>query len=88
METILFGWIATSLNLVYKLPQIYKLCKTHDARGISFRSYIIQTLSYIFYMLHGIFNNDYTIIVMGCSTFIQCSIILWLSYKYKNQTSE
>jgi len=88
METILFGWIATSLSLVYKLPQIYKLYKTHDGRGISIKSYIIQTFSYIFYMLHGLFNTDYPIIVMGISCFCQCLIIIWLSYKYKNQTSE
>ena len=84
METILFGWIATSLNLVYKLPQIYKLCKTKDARGISIKSYIIQTHSYLFYMLHGLYNKDYPIIVMGSSSFFQCLIIIWLSYKYKN----
>ena len=84
MEKILFGWIATSFNLVYKLPKIYKLYKTNDARGISIKAYVIQTISYIFYMLHGIFNSDYPIIVMGISSFIQCLVIIKLWRKAKN----
>ena len=84
MEKILFGWIATSFNLIYKLPQIYKLYKTNDARGISIKAYVLQTFSYIFYMLHGIFNSDYPIIVMGISSFIQCLVIIWLWRKAKN----
>ena len=84
MEKILFGWIATSFNLIYKLPQIYKLYKTNDARGISIKAYVIQTISYFFYMLHGVFNKDYPIIVMGISSFIQCLVIIRLWNKAKN----
>ena len=84
MEKILFGWIAASFGIIYKLPQIYKLIKTNTIDGISIRAYIIQTTSYFFYILHGLFNKDYPIIVMGSSSFFQCLIIIWLSYKYKN----
>jgi uncharacterized protein with PQ loop repeat len=84
MEKILFGWIATSFNLIYKLPQIYKLYKTNDARGISIKAYVIQTFSYFFYMLHGVFNKDYPIIVMGVASFIQCLVIIKLWYRSKN----
>ena len=83
MEKSLFGWIATSFSLIYKLPQIYKLYKTKENNGISIRSYILQTMSYFFYMIHGIFNKDYPIIVMGISSSIQCFIIILLWYKYK-----
>ena len=37
MEKSLFGWIATSFSLIYKLPQIYKLYKTKENNGISIR---------------------------------------------------
>ena len=85
MENILFGWIATSFSLVYKLPQIYKIIKTNVVDGISVKAYIIQTLSYFFYIIHGIFNKDYPIVVMGCSSFIQCLFIIHLWCKYKNR---
>ena len=85
MEKILFGWIATCCSFIYKLPQIYKIRKTNVVDGISIRSYIIQTSSYFFYILHGFFNNDYPIMVMGCSSVIQCLFIVYLWNKYKNR---
>ena len=87
MEKKLFGWVATTFSLVYKLPQIYKMYKTKEVNSISLNAYIIQTFSYIFYTIHGIFNQDYPIVVMGISSFIQCLIIIWLWYKYRNRNT-
>ena len=84
MKESIFGWFATTFSLIYKLPQIYKIFKTHDISGISFRSNIIQTLSYVFYIIHGLYKNDYTIIVMGGTSMIQSFIIVYLWLKYKN----
>jgi len=83
MIKILFGWIATCLNMIYKLPQIYKLHKTRNSDSISLKAYIIQTFSYFFYIIHGVYNSDYPIIVMGISSVIQCFIIIFLWHKYK-----
>ena len=85
MEKILFGWIATSFSLVYKLPQIYKLYKTKEVSGISLKAYILQTISYLFYIIHGSFNTDFPIVVMGISSFTQCLIILFLGNKYRDR---
>ena len=84
----IFGWIATLFSLTYKLPQIHKMYKTKLTNGISLKSYIIQTISYIFYIIHGSFNRDYPIIVMGISSSIQCSIIIFLWHKYKKEEHE
>ena len=51
MEKKLFGWVATTFSLVYKLPQIYKMYKTKEVNSISLKAYIIQTFSYIFYTI-------------------------------------
>ncbi len=83
MIKILFGWIATCLSMIYKLPQIYKLYKTRNSDSISLKAYIIQTFSYFFYIIHGVYNSDYPIIVMGISSVIQCFIIIFLWHKYK-----
>ena len=87
MEKILFGWIAASFGIIYKLPQIYKLIKTNTVDGISIRAYIIQTTSYFFYILHGLFNKDYPIIVMGITSFLQCLYIIFLWYRYKKKNN-
>ena len=87
MEKILFGWIATTLSLTYKLPQIYKIHKTKEVSAISLQAYIIQTTSYFFYILHGTFNDDYPIIVMGIFSFAQCIYIIFLWNKHKTTTN-
>ena len=44
MEKSLFGWVASSITLIYKLPQIYKLYKTkksNDLSLFSFKNYLV-----------------------------------------------
>jgi uncharacterized protein with PQ loop repeat len=41
MPTLVFGWIAVTLSLIYKFPQIYKLYKTSNVDGISVESQIV-----------------------------------------------
>jgi MtN3 and saliva related transmembrane protein len=80
MEKI-FGWIATGLSLIYKIPQIVKLYKTKEIGSLSFMSLICQLLSYSFYIVHGIIIDDMPIIVMGSISIVQ-SILLVAMYIY------
>ena len=52
MMNKIFGWIATGLSLIYKVPQIVKLYNTKDANSLSFLSLFCQLLSYSFYIVH------------------------------------
>ena len=74
-----FGWLASSITLIYKLPQIYKLYKKKKSDDISFISLLIQSVGYIFYIMHGITIEDLPIIVMGSGALFQ-SIILIILY--------
>ena len=82
-----FGWIATSITFIYKLPQIYKLCKTKSSSDLSITSILIQLLGYIFYALHGLSVNDYPILVMGSVSLLQniTLSVLYFCYKEKIQ---
>ena len=87
MATILyFGWIATALSVVYKIPQIYLMVKHNKSEGLSVISYLIQTLSYIFYIIHGAFIIDSPVIAMGIASLIQNIIVLslWIHIKKSN----
>jgi uncharacterized protein with PQ loop repeat len=84
----ILGWIATSLSLIYRLPQIYKTYKVKRTEGLSYFSYIIQTISYIFYILYGYFSNDFPIFGMGIIAIIQNFIILFLYFYYNKKSSE
>ena len=78
-----FGWVATILSSIYKLPQIYKLVTTKKSNDISMKSYSIQTLSYALYIIHGFIVHDLPVAVMGIVALIQNILILWLCQRYK-----
>ena len=81
MQSKLFGWIATTFSLIYKLPQIAHLCRTVSVSGINALSLYIQASSYIFLIIHGIILDDYPIIMMGVISLLQ-SIALIVLYHY------
>ena len=55
-----FGWISNITTITYKIPQIYKIYKVKSVESISLFSLCIQVFGYIFYILHGYFNDDTT----------------------------
>ena len=84
MLTYVFGWIATGFSLIYKIPQIYVLCRTKKHEGLSLSSFVCQASSYGFYIAHGVFINDWPILVMGAISLIQSIILISLFFYYKN----
>jgi uncharacterized protein with PQ loop repeat len=86
--TKIFGWIATGLGLLYKTPQIYKIYKSKKIDGLSLNSYICQSLSYCFYIVHGYYIEDNPTISMGFISLTQNLIIHILFYKFNNKKSE
>jgi len=88
MYQYIFGWIATSLSGLYRIPQIIKLYNNKNTDGLSSVSYIIQTSSYSFYILHGVIVEDYPIVTMGCIAISQNLIILYLYYYFHKEIDE
>ena len=74
-----FGWVAVTLSLIYKFPQIYKLQVTRDTRGISVGSQIIQASAYGFYIIHGTLIGDPPVVLLGCTSLMQ-SLVLIVQY--------
>ncbi|GMH61793.1 hypothetical protein TrLO_g7565 [Triparma laevis f. longispina] len=92
MPTRIFGWIAVTLSLIYKFPQIYKLQKTKDTRGISVGSQIIQASAYGFYIVHGSLIGDPPVVLLGITSLSQ-SMVLIVQYfcfrsHYEKQLNE
>ena len=83
--TKVFGWIAVGLSLTYKFPQIYKLYMTHDIKGISVFSQIVQASAYAFYITHGTIIEDPPIIMLGIASLIQSLILIVLYFIYKKE---
>lgn len=83
MEKIIFGTIASSISFLYKVPQIYELYKIKKTDGLSLSSLLLQLVSYVFYILHGYFVSDYTILIGMALPVLQNIIIIAMYFKYK-----
>ena len=83
--TSIFGWIATTITFLYKLPQIYKLYKTKSSNDMSLTSLTIQTTGYVFYIVHGFTIDDHPTLVMGGISLLQGIILVFLCCVYKNK---
>ena len=84
MPTRVFGWIAVTLSLIYKFPQIYKLWKTQDTRGISVYSQIVQASAYGFYIVHGLLIEDPPVVVLGITSLSQSLVLVAQFFYYRN----
>ena len=79
-----YGWIASSITLIYKLPQIYKLYKRKTSDDISFPSLFVQSIGYCFYISHGVSMNDFPIITMGSGALFQTLILIVMYFYYSD----
>jgi MtN3 and saliva related transmembrane protein len=82
MDSI-FGWLVTAGTFIYKLPQIYKLYKTKSSNDVSTSSLVIQTIGYVFYIIHGVIIEDNPTITMGGISLLQGTILVVLCCLYK-----
>ena len=76
MSKSIFGWIASSITVIYKIPQIVKLYKTKKSDDLSILSLFIQLIGYIFYILHGVSIGDLPIIFMGSGALFENIIVI------------
>ena len=86
MSKSLFGWIASSITIIYKMPQIVKLYRTKKSADLSIVSLFIQLIGYIFYILHGYTLNDLPIIFMGAGALFENLVLMILYYCYYENT--
>ena len=84
----IFGWIANVLVFIYKLPQMYTLLTVRDTTGLSLYSFMIQAVSYILYITHGVYTNDEALSYGMVPALIQNLIIIcmYLYFRDKTQT--
>ena len=56
---------------------------THDTRGISVMSQIIQASAYCFYIIHGTIIEDPPIVILGLSSMVQSAVLIGQYFLYK-----
>ncbi len=82
-----FGWISNITTITYKIPQIYKIYKVKSVESISLFSLCIQVFGYIFYILHGYFNDDTTIFYGMITPLVENLILIFMYCYYKDRAT-
>ena len=84
----IFGWIANILVVLYKLPQMYTLFIVRDTTGLSLYSFLIQSVAYTLFIIHGVYTQDDAISYGTIPALVQNLIIIcmYLYFRDKTQT--
>jgi MtN3 and saliva related transmembrane protein len=76
-----FGSIAGFCTTVSFIPQVVRIVRTKETRGISLLMYATFTLGIICWLIYGIFLKDLPIIV--CNAVTLCLAVTILRFKIK-----
>ena len=79
--------ISNITTITYKIPQIYKIYKVKSVESISLFSLCIQVFGYIFYILHGYFNDDTTIFYGMITPLVENLILIFMYCYYKDRAT-
>jgi uncharacterized protein with PQ loop repeat len=89
MLPLIVATIAPIINCIQLFPQLYKTYVTKNVKDLSFYSLFLIWLSTIFWLLHGYFITDLSLIVAGIVNLIINIILILLCFFYrKNRKSE
>ena len=82
---IIIGSISSILFCLCAIPQIFKLLKTKDSRGLSVVSCCLAVVAYILGIIYIIrhLNRDAVMLWLYVYGLITTVLILWLTIRYK-----
>ena len=81
LKTQIIGSIAATLTTIAFVPQAYYSFKTRDLSGISLPMYSTFTLGVAFWLIYGLLQHDWPIIIANIITICLSSVILMLKIK-------
>ena len=87
MLPLIVATIAPIINCIQLFPQLYKTYVTKSVKDLSFYSLFLVWLSTIFWLLHGYFITDISLIVAGIFNLIINITLLLLYFLYRKNKS-
>lgn len=79
----IIGFLAATLTTAAYIPQAIKAIKTKQTKDISLWMYVMMTIGILLWLLYGIFNNDWPIILANCVTILLVIPILIIKIVHK-----
>jgi len=77
------GYIAAASTTIAFLPQAIQTIKTKDTKAISLGMYVLFTFGVLMWLIYGIFNKDWPIIIANAITLMLAIVILFYKVRYK-----
>lgn len=79
------GYLAAVASVASFVPQAWKIVKTRDVEGLSARMYALTTLSFSLWLLFGILEGQWPLILPNALCLIAASFILAMLLMPKKQ---
>lgn len=80
-----FGWMAATLSITYRLPQIYHTYTQKTVSDLSYSSLLLQLVLCVLFTLHSLEISDPPTLVSGVGGIIQAIIMVILYHIYTNE---
>lgn len=78
----IIGLIAGTCTTISFLPQVIKIIKTKETKGISLTMYIVLAIGILLWVIYGILIEALPVILSNSISFILINIVLILKIKY------
>lgn len=79
----MIGWIGVAFGLLVAPPQLWKILKTGETKGISLCTYAFLTCALMCYLIHAISIKDEVFITAQSINLVTNSIILWMLIRHR-----
>jgi len=78
----IIGLIAGAFTTISFLPQVFKIYRTRETRGLSLGMYIILSVGISLWVVYGILSKSLPVIIANSIVFILCIWIVIMKIKY------
>lgn len=79
----LIGFAAAALTTAAYIPQAIKTIKTRQTKDISLWMYVMMSVGILLWLVYGIYNADWPIILANCVTIMLVIPILIIKIMFK-----
>lgn len=85
MLPFIVSTLAPIVNCIQLFPQLYKTCKTKSVKDLSFYSLVLILMANVFWLLHGYFIFDLSLIAAGVISMVVNISLLTLYMLYRKK---
>lgn len=78
----IFGYIATSLNMVMLIPQVFRTWNTKHTKDLSFSTLLIFFIACVLWVTYGIMKQAVPVIIANVIVAIMNLVLISLKLRY------